>query len=46
MFSAAGARLLKDTSHWLMLDKSTEFASTLREVIESIESGKARRRPI
>jgi hypothetical protein len=29
-----------------MLDKPTEFASTLRDVVESIESGKAKRRPI
>jgi hypothetical protein len=29
-----------------MLDKRTEFASTLREVVESIESGKAKRRAI
>ncbi|MDP9149249.1 MAG: alpha/beta hydrolase [Myxococcota bacterium] len=40
------ARVIKDTSHWLMLDKPAEFARTLREVIESIESGKARRRPV
>jgi len=40
------ARVLKDTSHWLMLDKPTEFQRTLREVVESIELGKARRRPI
>ncbi len=40
------ARVIKDTGHWLMLDKPTEFASTLRDVIESIESGKAKRRPI
>lgn len=40
------ARVIKDTSHWLMLDKPSEFARSLREVIESIESGKARRRPI
>src|SRR5262249_50816635 len=33
------ARVIKDTSHWLMLDKPTEFASTLRDVVESIESG-------
>jgi pimeloyl-ACP methyl ester carboxylesterase len=39
------ARVIKDTGHWLMLDKPTEFASTLREVVESIESGKAKRRP-
>jgi pimeloyl-ACP methyl ester carboxylesterase len=38
------ARILKNTSHWLMLDKPTEFASTLRDVVESIESGRARRR--
>jgi pimeloyl-ACP methyl ester carboxylesterase len=40
------ARILKDTGHWLMLDKPTEFANTLRDVIESIESGKAKRRPM
>lgn len=40
------ARVIKGTGHWLMLDKPTELASTLREVIESIESGKAKRRPI
>lgn len=39
------ARIVKDTGHWLMLDKPTEFAHTLRDVIESIESGKAKRRP-
>ena len=39
------ARVIAGTSHWLMLDKPAEFASTLREVIESIESGKAKRRP-
>lgn len=39
-------RVIKDTGHWLMLDKPTEFASTLRDVVESIESGKAKRRPI
>ena len=38
------ARVIKDTGHWLMLDKPTEFASTLRDVVESIESGKAKRR--
>lgn len=40
------ARVIKDTGHWLMLDKPAEFASTLRDVIESIESGKAKRRSI
>jgi pimeloyl-ACP methyl ester carboxylesterase len=40
------ARVIKDTGHFLMLDKPTEFASTLRDVIESIESGVAKRRPI
>jgi pimeloyl-ACP methyl ester carboxylesterase len=40
------ARVIKDTGHWLMLDKPNEFASTLRDVVESIESGKAKRRPI
>jgi len=40
------ARIIKDTGHWLMLDKPTEFASTLRDVVESVESGKAKRRPI
>jgi len=39
------ARVLPGASHWLMLDRPTEFASTLREVVESIESGKAGRRP-
>jgi pimeloyl-ACP methyl ester carboxylesterase len=39
------ARILQGGSHWLMLDKPTEFASTLRDVVESIESGKAKRRP-
>jgi hypothetical protein len=29
-----------------MLDKPIEFASTLRDVVDSIESGKAKRRPI
>jgi pimeloyl-ACP methyl ester carboxylesterase len=38
-------RVIKDTGHWLMLDKPTEFASTLRDVVESIESGKAKHRP-
>jgi pimeloyl-ACP methyl ester carboxylesterase len=37
------ARVITDTSHWLMLDKPTEFATTLRDVVESIESGKAPR---
>ena len=40
------ARIIENTSHWLMLDKPNEFASTLRSVIESIESGKAKRRPV
>jgi pimeloyl-ACP methyl ester carboxylesterase len=39
------ARVIKGTGHWLMLDKPTEIASTLRDVVESIESGKAKRRP-
>jgi pimeloyl-ACP methyl ester carboxylesterase len=39
------ARVLSDTSHWLMLDKPAEFTATLRAVIESIESGRAKRRP-
>lgn len=39
------ARVIEDASHWLMLDKPTEFASTLRDVVESIESGRAKRRP-
>jgi len=39
------ARVIEGTGHWLMLDTPTEFASTLRAVVESIESGKARRRP-
>ena len=38
-------RVIQGTGHFLMLDKPTEFASTLREVVESIESGKAKRRP-
>jgi pimeloyl-ACP methyl ester carboxylesterase len=38
-------RIIQGTGHFLMLDKPTEFASTLREVVESIESGKAKRRP-
>ena len=40
------ARVIKGTGHWLMLDKPIEFASALRDVVESIESGKAKRRPI
>jgi pimeloyl-ACP methyl ester carboxylesterase len=40
------ARIIAGTGHWLMLDKPSEFASTLRDVVESIESGKAKRRPI
>jgi pimeloyl-ACP methyl ester carboxylesterase len=39
------ARVIEDTGHFLMLDKPTEFASTLRDVVESIESGKQKRRP-
>jgi pimeloyl-ACP methyl ester carboxylesterase len=39
-------RVLQRASHWLMLDKPTEFATTLREVVESIESGQAKRRPV
>jgi pimeloyl-ACP methyl ester carboxylesterase len=39
------ARVIEGTGHFLMLDKPTEFAKTLREVVESIESGKAKRRP-
>jgi pimeloyl-ACP methyl ester carboxylesterase len=39
------ARVMKDTGHWLMLDKPAEFAKTLREVVEDIESGRAARRP-
>jgi pimeloyl-ACP methyl ester carboxylesterase len=39
------ARVIKDTGHWLMLDKPTEFVSTLRDVVGAIESGKAKRRP-
>lgn len=39
------ARILKDTSHWLMLDEPTGFARTLRDVVESIELGQAKRRP-
>ena len=39
------ARVIEDTGHWLMLDRPTEFARTLRDVVESIESGKAKRRP-
>ena len=30
----------KDTGHWLMLDKPTEFASALRDVVQSIDSGR------
>jgi pimeloyl-ACP methyl ester carboxylesterase len=40
------ARVIRDAGHFLMLDKPAEFASTLREVVESIESGKAKRRPL
>ena len=40
------ARVIENTGHWLMLDKPAEFARTLRDVVESIESGKAKRRPI
>jgi hypothetical protein len=40
------ARVIKDTGHWLMLDKPTELASRLRDVVESMESGKAKRRPM
>jgi pimeloyl-ACP methyl ester carboxylesterase len=40
------ARIVKDTGHFLMLEKPTEFASTLRDVVESIESGRAKRRPV
>jgi|CZKU01.1.fsa_nt_gi hypothetical protein len=40
------ARVIRDAGHWLMLDKPTEFAGTLRDVVESIGSGKAKRRPI
>src|SRR5262249_36815706 len=39
------AHVIKDSSHWLMLDKPAEFTRTLRDVIASIESGKAKRRP-
>lgn len=39
------ARVIPGTGHWLMFDKPTEFAHTLREVVESIETGKAKRRP-
>lgn len=39
------ARVIEGTGHWLMLDKPTEFARSLREVIGLIESGKAKRRP-
>lgn len=39
------ARIIEDTGHFLMLDKPTEFASTLRDVVESLESGRAKRRP-
>ena len=39
------ARVIKGTGHFLMLDQPTEFANTLRVVVESIESGKAKRRP-
>jgi pimeloyl-ACP methyl ester carboxylesterase len=40
------ARVITGTGHWLMLDRPTQFANTLRDVVESIESGKAKRRPI
>ncbi len=40
------ARVIKDTGHFVMLDKPAEFASTLRGVVESIEAGQARRRPL
>src|SRR5262249_22034980 len=33
------ARVIEDTGHFLMFDKPTEFARTLRDVIASIESG-------
>ena len=38
------ARVIQGTGHFLMLDKPTEFTSTLRDVVLSIESGKAKRR--
>lgn len=39
------ARVIEGTGHWLMLEKPTEFTRTLRQVVESIESGTAKRRP-
>lgn len=38
------ARVVEGTGHFLMLDEPTAVARTLREVVESIESGKARHR--
>jgi pimeloyl-ACP methyl ester carboxylesterase len=38
------ARVIKDTGHWLMLDRPTDFASKLRDVVESIESGDEKQR--
>ncbi|MDP9149168.1 MAG: hypothetical protein M3O36_04400 [Myxococcota bacterium] len=40
------ARILEGTSHWLMLDKPSEFAGVLRDAVESIELGRGKRRPI
>jgi len=39
------ARIIEGTGHFLMLDKPAEFSHTLRAVIESIESGRAKPRP-
>jgi pimeloyl-ACP methyl ester carboxylesterase len=39
------ARIIAGTGHFLMLDKPAAFATTLRDVVQSIESGKAKRRP-
>jgi len=38
------ARVIAGTGHWLMLDEPDEFARTLRDVVERIERGEARRR--
>jgi pimeloyl-ACP methyl ester carboxylesterase len=38
------ARIVRGAGHWLMLDQPTEFARTLRAVVESIEAGTAKRR--
>lgn len=38
------ARIIPESSHWLMLDRPAEFARTLRDVVVAIESGRAKRR--